>query len=120
VVLVATGSEVGVAVEGKKLLAAGGVDCRVVSMPSLTAFWKQPASYRNSVVPQDGTPVVVIEAGIGMGWNELTRSQFLFIGMNRFGASAPAETLAEKFGFTGPKVAEKVSTWLKELKEQKK
>jgi transketolase len=115
VILVATGSEVGVAIESKSLLAAGGVNCRVVSMPSLTVFWKQSAAYRDSVVPQDGTPVVVIEAGVGMGWNELTRSPFLFIGMNRFGASAPAEVLAEKFGFTGPKVTEKVAHWMKEL-----
>jgi transketolase len=115
VVLVASGSETGVAVEGKAMLGGEGVDARVVSMPSLTVFWKQPEAYRDSVVPQDGTPVVVIEAGVGMGWNELTRSPFLFIGMNRFGASAPAEVLAEKFGFTGPKVTEKVAHWLKEL-----
>jgi transketolase len=114
-ILVATGSEVGVAMEAKALFAEKGVDARVVSMPSLTVFWKQPAAYRESIVPQDGTPVAVIEAGVGMGWNELTRSPFLFIGMNRFGASAPAEVLAEKFGFTGPLVAEKILKWLKEI-----
>jgi len=115
-VLVATGSEVGVAVEAKTLLAAGGVDARVVSMPSLTVFWKQPDAYRESTVPQDGTPVAVIEAGVAMGWSDITRSPFLFIGMNRFGASAPAEVLAEKFGFTGQAVSEKVLHWLKEIK----
>jgi transketolase len=115
VVLVATGSEVGVAVEAKTLLAGRGVDARVVSMPSLTVFWKQTEAYRESVVPKGVVPVVVVEAGISMGWNELTRSPFLFIGMNRFGASAPAEVLAEKFGFTGPLVAEKIAKWLKEI-----
>jgi len=115
VILVATGSEVGIAVESRALLANQGMDARVVSMPSLTVFWKQPAAYRESIVPQDGTPVAVIEAGVGMGWSELTRSRFLFIGMNRFGASAPAEVLAEKFGFTGPLVAEKIQKWLKEI-----
>jgi transketolase len=115
VVLVATGSEVGIAIESKKLLKEKGKDARVVTMPSLNVFWKQSEAYRDSVVPQDGTPVVAVEAGIGMGWAEITRSPFLFIGMNRFGASAPAEVLAEKFGFTGPLVTEKILNWLKEI-----
>ena len=116
VVLVATGSEVGIAMESKILLVGRGVDARVVSMPSLTVFWKQSRAYQESIVPQDGVPIIVIEAGISMGWHELTRSQFLFIGMNRFGASAPAEVLAEKFGFTGPLVTEKILKWLIEIK----
>jgi transketolase len=116
VVLVATGSEVGVAVEAAERLAAAGKDARVVSMPCLSVFEKQLDSYRESVLPQDGTPVAVVEAGVSMGWYGLTRSPMLFIGMNRFGASAPAEALAEKFGFTGPSVAEKVGEWMKGLK----
>jgi transketolase len=115
VVIAATGSEAGVAVEAGTLLAAKGVDARIVSMPSLTVFWKQTEAYQESVVPRDGVPVVVVEAGISMGWHKLTRSPFLFIGMNRFGASAPAEVLAEKFGFTGPLVSEKILKWLKEI-----
>jgi transketolase len=114
-ILVATGSEVAVAVDAQKILAEQGIDARVVSMPCPSVFQKQLQPYRDAVLPRDGVPVVVIEAGISMGWTGLTRAPFLFIGMNRFGASAPAEILAEKFGFTGSVVAEKAAAWLKDL-----
>jgi transketolase len=116
-VLIGTGSETAVALEAARLLAVTGVDCRVVSMPSPGVFQKQSDAYRRSVLPDDGTPVVAVEAGISMGWHELAAGPFLFIGMNRFGASAPAEILAEKFGFTGQAVAGRVSTWLAGLKK---
>jgi transketolase len=111
-VLVATGSEVAMAVEAAKLLAASHPNLRVASMPSLDRFLGQPEKYRESVIPAD-TPVVVIEAGISQGWHAITRSKMLFITMDRFGESAPAEELAEKFGFTGKAVAERVGAWLK-------
>lgn len=110
-ILVATGSEVAVAIEAKKILQEKGHHIRVVSMPSTSIFAKQPVSYQQSVIPPD-IPVVVVEAGIAQGWRDLIPNPMLFIGMQRFGASAPAEILAEKFGFTGPAVAEKIMAWL--------
>jgi transketolase len=114
-VLVATGSEVEVAVAAQKLLAEKKKNVRVVSMPSLDVFQKQSKEYRASVIPEDA-PVAVVEAGIAQGWHVLTRSPFLFLGMDHFGASAPYEVLAEKFGFTGSAVCEMVSCWLDKCK----
>jgi transketolase len=113
IVLVASGSEVHVAVEAQTVLESQGVDARVVSMPSLDLFQKQDRAFRDSVVPARGIPVAAVEAGVSQGWREITDAPFLFIGMNRFGASAPQEILAEKFGFTGKAIAEKVSAWLR-------
>lgn len=110
-ILVATGSEVAVAMEAKKILQEKGHNIRVVSMPSTSIFAKQPVSYQKEVIPLE-IPVVVIEAGIAQGWRDLIPNPMLFIGMHRFGASAPAEVLAEKFGFTGQAVAEKITAWL--------
>jgi transketolase len=118
VILIGTGSEVSVAVEAGNRLAEEGLNVRVVSMPSLSVFGKQLPAYRDSVLPGDGTPVAVVEAGIAMGWHEVTSGPMLFVGMNRFGASAPSEVLAEKFGFNGPSMAQKVSDWLKDLKRR--
>jgi transketolase len=115
VILIGTGSEVSVAVDCRSRLAEAGVDARVVSMPCMSVFQKQLQPYRDSVLPEDGTPVAVVEAGIGMGWHEITTSPVLFVGINRFGASAPSEVLAEKFGFNGPAMAEKVTAWMKGL-----
>ena len=112
VVLIGTGSEVSVAVEAKSILEQKGYDVRVVSMPCLDAFQEQGESYIRQIIPDD-IPVVVVEAGIAQGWSALTRAPFLMIGMNRFGASAPAKILAEKFGLTGSSAAEKVEAWLK-------
>ena len=114
-VLVATGSEVGIAVEAQSLLKANGVNVRVVSMPSVEAFHAQDASYKGSVIPQDGTPVAVVEAGVSFGWHEITRSPFLFMGMSDYGESGPYKVLAEEYGFTGQAVADKLGKWLKTL-----
>jgi len=80
-------------------------------MPGRELFAAQPADVRNEIVPA-GAPVVVVEAGIQQGWGDVFRQPMLFLGMNRFGASAPNEALAEHFGFTGPAVAAKVRAWL--------
>jgi transketolase len=108
--LVATGSEVQVAIAARKLLEPA-LSVRVVSMPGRELFAAQPADVRNEIVPA-GAPVVVVEAGIQQGWGDVFRQPMLFLGMNRFGASAPNEALAEHFGFTGPAVAAKVRAWL--------
>jgi transketolase len=112
-VLVGTGSETAVAAEAAEILIQKGMDVRVVSMPSLDLFGRQPKSFQDTVIPRKDVPVAVVEAGVWQGWREITDGPFLFIGMNRFGASAPYEVLAEKFGFTGSAVAEKVADWLK-------
>ena len=113
VVLIATGSELEVAVEAQKILQVKGYPARVVSMPSLEIFQSQPEAYKNSVIPVRDSRVVVVEAGVSQGWGNLTRLPFLMIGLERFGASAPQQVLAEKFGFTGKQVAQRVMDWLK-------
>jgi transketolase len=111
VVIVATGSEVPLAVEARKLLAAAGVDTRVVSMPCVEAFRSQPATYREAVIP-NGTRRVVIEAARTEPWCEILGADCLRIGLDRFGASAPAAALAEHLGFTPAAVVENVQHWL--------
>ena len=112
-VVVATGSEVGVAVEAKALLEEAGHSVRIVSMPSMEIFRAQSDEYQNSVIPSD-CPVAAVEAGSPMPWYRFTGRDGLVIGMDRFGASAPAKLLAEKFGFTGEQVAAKIQAWLAE------
>src|SRR5262245_4359799 len=110
VVLVGTGSELQVAVAAAKLLAPA-LSVRVVSVPCREIFAAQPDAVRDAVVPSKAR-VAVIEAGIRQGWGDVFRQPLLFLGMDRFGASAPNEALAEHFGFTGAKVAARVREWL--------
>jgi transketolase len=110
VVLVATGSEVQVAVAAAKLLEPT-LSVRVVSMPCRETFAAQPDAIRDEIVPRQAR-VAVVEAGIRQGWGDALPQPLLFLGMNRFGASAPTEALAEHFGFTGDKVAARVRDWL--------
>ncbi|MDI6740212.1 MAG: transketolase [Candidatus Edwardsbacteria bacterium] len=107
VTLIATGSEVALAVEAAKLLQANKVYSRVVSMPCLEMFMEQSREYRDSVIPNDSTRIA-IEAGRGMPWYQVIGENGLFIGIERYGASAPDTVLAEQFGFTPQAVAEKV------------
>jgi transketolase len=111
VVMVASGSEVSCAVEARSLLRARGIAARVVSMPCPQIFLEQPEEYRRGVIP-DPARVVVIEAASTQGWDRIAGSRRLLLGIERFGASAPAEVLAEKFGFTGPQVADRVLRFL--------
>jgi transketolase len=106
-VLIASGSEVGPAVEAQRLLSASGLPCRVVSMASPQIFLTQSAEYRESVIPK-GARSVVIEAAVLQGWERVAGNEALFLGIDRFGASAPWKVLREKFGFTGPQIADKV------------
>lgn len=107
VVLIATGSEVGLAVEVKKLLEAEGDHVRVVSMPCLEAFQRQDQAYRDQVLPY-GIPRVSIEAGVTGPWRSVVGDRGLAIGLDEFGASAPDTDLAVHFGFTPEVVAGKV------------
>jgi transketolase len=104
-VLIATGSEVAIAVEAARLLSAQGRRVRVVSMPCTSLFDAQDAAYRASVLPA-GTRRVAIEAGSREGWWRYVGSDGAVIGMESFGASAPAKRLFEHFGFTAGHVAE--------------
>ncbi len=114
-VIVATGSEVGAAVEARGLLEKEGIPTRVVSMPCVELFEALPAPDRERIVPSaDDTRVVVVEAGAPHGWPRVVGSDALVIGIERFGASAPGKVNADKFGFTGPRIAERVRAWLKE------
>jgi transketolase len=112
VVLMASGSEVSLAMDAVKLLADKGVAARVVSMPDVGTFMAQSAEYRASVLPK-GVKRVAIEAGRGESFGKLLGEEGLFIGWEQFGASAPAEILAEQFGLTPAKVADKVAGFLK-------
>jgi transketolase len=104
VILVATGSEVSLAIEAQDALASKGVRARVVSLPSFSRFFTQDASYRESVLPRSVRARVGVEAGIEMGWEKILGDEGRFVGMSTFGASAPAEVLFEKFGITSAAV----------------
>ncbi|RJX67182.1 transketolase [Vibrio sinensis] len=99
-ILIATGSEVELAVKAAEQLTAEGKAVRVVSMPATDAFDKQDAAYRESVLPSDVTARVAIEAGIADFWYKYVGFDGRIIGMTTFGESAPAEQLFEMFGFT--------------------
>ena len=103
VVLVATGSEVSLALEASDLLAAEGVSARVVSLPCWELFFAQDDEYRRSVLGE-GIPRVGIEAGASFGWERIVGDGPI-IAIDRFGASAPADVLAEEFGFTPTAIA---------------
>ncbi len=94
--IVATGSEVSVALEARQLLAGDGIDAAVVSMPSWELFEAQPQSYRDEVLP-DGLPIVSVEAGVPQGWERYAGGS---VALRRFGASAPAAEVFERLGIT--------------------
>ncbi|MBY0577269.1 MAG: transketolase, partial [Gallionellaceae bacterium] len=98
-VLIATGSEVALALEAQKMLAAGGVNVRVVSMPSTNVFDKQDQAYKDGVLPK-GVKRVSVEAGVTGGWYKYVGLDGAVIGMDCFGESAPAPELFKHFGFT--------------------
>ncbi|ETX74433.1 transketolase [Vibrio parahaemolyticus Peru-288] len=99
-ILIATGSEVELAVKAAEQLTAEGKKVRVVSMPSTDAFDKQDADYREAVLPSDVTARIAIEAGIADFWYKYVGFDGRIIGMTTFGESAPADQLFEMFGFT--------------------
>ena len=111
VVLVATGSEVSVALGAADELAQIGTSARVVSLPCWEAFFAQEASYRSEILGE-GIPIVSIEAAGTFGWERITGTDGLNIGIDHFGASAPASVIAEQWGFTPGKVADRVQEWL--------
>jgi len=107
VVLVGTGSEVAVAMDAADLLEAQGVGCDVVSMPCWEHFEAQTPAYRTEVLPVDAL-IVAIEAGVSLGWERHVGRDGLIVGIDSYGASAPAEALYAHFGLTGQAVATRV------------
>ncbi|QPS56783.1 transketolase [Serratia plymuthica] len=113
VILIATGSEVGITVEAADKLSAAGTKVRVVSMPSTDAFDKQDAAYRESVLPSSVTARVAVEAGIADYWYKYVGLNGAIVGMTTFGESAPADQLFKEFGFTVDNVVAKAQALLK-------
>ncbi|MFD8449322.1 MULTISPECIES: transketolase [Streptomyces] len=105
VVLIATGSEVQLAMAAREALEAGGTPTRVVSMPSVEWFEEQPRAYRESVLPPSVRARVAVEAGIGLTWHRFVGDAGRIVSLEHFGASADAKTLFTEFGFTAEHVA---------------
>jgi transketolase len=100
VLILATGSEVSVALTAAEKLSADGIAAHVVSMPCWELFEQQNQDYRDSVIPPDVKARVGIEAGVELGWHKWLGEQGIFVGMSTFGASAPCKVCFEKFGIT--------------------
>ena len=113
VVLVATGSEVHLALQAKAILEAKSVATQVVSLPCWERFMEQPPEYREEVIPSAAT-AVAIEAGVTIGWERWVRSRGHVHGLDRFGASAPYEELFEHFGFTAEALVDRVKNLLED------
>jgi len=105
VTLIGTGSELAVAFNARKLLAAEGVRAAVVSLPCWELFEKQRPSYRRLVLGATRLPKVAVEAASGFGWERWLGAKSAFVGMTGFGASAPAPDLYRHFGITAEAVA---------------
>ncbi|RKX94917.1 MAG: transketolase [Spirochaetes bacterium] len=117
VILIATGSEVSLALDASEKLEEKGIKVRVVSMPSWELFEEQSESYKNEVLPPEVKARVTIEAGVSLGWHKYAGEKGVIISHDRFGASAPYKVLVEKFGFTVERV---VDDALKAIEKSKK
>jgi transketolase len=117
IILIATGSEVHLALEGRDRLAAEGVKARVVSMPSTNLFSFQPDDYRGKILPT-GVPLLVIEAGASLGWKSYVGAQIAVIGIDTFGASAPGPVVMQHYGFTVENVCKQAHALLDQHKEK--
>jgi transketolase len=111
-ILIASGSEVGLALEAQEALEAEGTPARVVSMPSWYLFGQQDQAYRDGVLPPDVRARVAVEAGSTFGWARWIGDAGVAVGIDHFGASAPAETLYERFGVTREEVVSAARTSL--------
>ena len=112
VIILSSGSEVGVSVEAAKLLEKeSGIKARVVSFPCWELFDQESDAYKKLILP-DNIKKVVVEAGIKMGWERYSGDKALFITIDEFGRSAPEAALADYFGFTPAKIAERVKKFL--------
>jgi len=117
IVLIATGSEVHLALEARERLAAGNVHARVVSMPSTNLFAAQSDDYRESILPAN-VPILVIEAGSPVGWQSFVGPRIAVIGIDTFGSSAPGPVVMEHYGFTVENVCRQAHYVLDKRKEK--
>ncbi|SEQ16856.1 Transketolase, C-terminal domain [Streptomyces sp. yr375] len=104
-ILIATGSEVQLAVAAREALEGEGIGVRVVSMPSVEWFEEQPRAYRDHVLPPSVKARVAVEAGIGLTWHRFVGDAGRIVSLEHFGASADAGTLFAEYGFTSENVA---------------
>lgn len=111
-ILIATGSELAVAIAARELLGEAGISARVVSMPCWEAFLAQDPDYRESVLPASVGARVAIEAGVTFGWERWVGDRGRVVGIDHFGASAPAEVIFERLGFTAENLAQQVRALL--------
>jgi transketolase len=111
-ILIATGSELQLALDAQEQLASEGIAARVVSMPSWELFEAQPESYRASVLPRETKRRISIEAGSTLGWQKYIGSEGIAIGLDTFGESAPGEELMEHFGFSVANVVSQAKSLL--------
>jgi transketolase len=111
-IIIATGSEVQLALKAYEQLKAEGKNLRVVNMPSWELFEKQSKEYQETVLPQACTKRIVIEAASSFGWERYIGAEGLAITIDHFGASAPYKVLEQKFGFTQEAVVEKIKNHL--------
>jgi transketolase len=110
--LLATGSEVSLAVDAQQQLAEEGIDVAVISMPSWDRFEQQDADYKNSVLPQTVKKRLAIEMGVSFGWERYTGDEGSVLGIDRFGASAPGEIVMKEYGFSKENVVARVKSLL--------
>ena len=112
-ILIGSGSEVSICLEAQRVLAKQGVAVRVVSMPSWELFERTSQSYKDAVLPLKVTARVAVEAGISMGWERYVGSRGAVVGIDRFGASAPGETVMDKYGMKAAAIVSKTKELLK-------
>jgi transketolase len=107
VIIMATGSEVYPSIKAQAILKEEGIDARVVSMPCMEVFDKQPAEYKESVLPKQVRARLAVEAGASIAWGKYVGLDGDYICIDHFGESAPAKVLFNKYGFTAENIAEK-------------
>ncbi len=112
IILIASGSEVSLAMAARDTLERDGVSTRVVNMASMELFAAQPQAYRDEVLPPDARKRLAVEAAHPMPWYRWVGDEGDILGIDRFGASAPAEDLIVRFGFTAERVAERARALL--------
>ncbi len=119
IIFIATGSEVSIAVEAKKILFSKGISARVISMPSWELFEKTSIGYKKNILPQTAKNRLSVEAGTPLGWERYTGNSEHIIGISGFGASAPGGTVMKKFGFTAENIAQKAMDVIKKSRKEK-
>ena len=117
IILMASGSEVGITLEAANMLASENINARVVSFPSWELFEEQSAEYKETVLPKDVKARVSVEAGITLGWEKYTGDNGICIGLNKFGASAPEKILMKEYGFTPENIVSAAKNVLQKLKQ---